>query len=129
MAKNENYEDVDPRVKWAFDILDWGDVEPVPIYYKYVAPAVCTFFGAVSVPAHNKYHRFPMKRSAAFIPVLTAVGFAAGMGFKNLIEQKAAKDMAIIKHYIMCNPEKFPEPIRYKYGDKELLQPWGPIVR
>lgn len=122
------WEDPDPRVKWALDILE---PEPSfqPLHYR-IAPA-CLGAG-VGYTAVRLFIRFRiMPITIGLLP--QAIGLFGGFAFGEHLYQRnmkrKAEDLATVKHYIMLHPERFPEPEPMKFGDKRSFFAWHPVRR
>ena len=123
-SEGKIWENPDPRVKWALDILDEGEYERTPIWYPALF-SVCLGSGNL---LKNWIMRRP-KHTAIHLTILgAALGWVGGVAWRNRVSRKNANDVAAIKHYIMLHPEKFPEPEKKKFGDKEVFLEW-PINR
>merc|ERR1712226_720334 len=124
LRKMSKWDEPDPRVKWALDILDWGETEPngVTGYYSPIAlPAI--FLGGSNV-LKNWVNRVPVKTNLPLTLAMTTAGLGIGVWYHKYRQMVADREMALIRHYIMTHPEKFPEPERVKLGDANCLAPW-----
>ena len=72
----------------------------------------------------NVIARRPYHTSAHVTLGFMAVGWLAGVKLRNTWSDKNAEEIAVLKHYVMLHPEKFPEPEAKKYGDKEVFLEW-----
>ncbi len=118
------WDDPDPRVKWALDEFDYGETEPSTFigYHSYsVAGAV--FFGSL-MPVSNLFFRRPLYSGLPVTAAMTVLGVMVGRWGRNYRAERHAEELAVIKHYIMTHPEKFPEPERKKFGDRVVFLPW-----
>ena len=128
-SEEKIWEKPDPRIKWALDLLDGNEgYEQGGIINYFFYPSL---FGGV-MGLSNVFRNIALRRpthTAVHISVFMAVGgWLAGVAFRNRLEQKNVNDLAAIKHYLMLHPEKFPEPEKKKFGDKEVFLEW-PINR
>ena len=126
-SSNSKWDEVDPRVQWAMDILDWEGAEPTSIFHYYASPVVGAGIGISSVLVTNFANRRPARTNLPVTALLGALGFFAGIKFREFKANRHGEMMAMTKHYIMTNPEKFPEPERKKFGDRLVVLPWVPI--
>ncbi len=128
MAKDSgDWKEIDPRVQWCFDIMDWEGQEPVS-WIGYHAPvAFGTAGGAASFIMRNWTLRRPLSSGIH----MTLAGAVAGTlimhRFREWRSKRAQEDIRVMKHYIMTNPEKFIQPERKKFGDKEVFLDWYPV--
>jgi len=127
-SEEKIWEKPDPRVKWALDILDDGEYERTPLHGFFWYPALGLFTGAGGNLMTNWVYRRPAHTAIHLTIFGAAIGWLAGVAFRNRLERKNATDLAAIKHYLMLHPEKFPEPEKKKFGDKEIFLEW-PINR
>jgi len=127
-SEEKIWEKPDPRIKWAFDILDDGQYERTPIIGQFWYPALAaTLIGAGNL-VRNAAHRRPY-HTAMHMTVFGAVGgWLLGVWFRNRLSQKNGTEIQVLKHYMMLHPEKFPEPEKKKFGDREVFLEW-PINR
>jgi hypothetical protein len=127
-SEEKIWENPDPRVKWALDILDDGAYERTPIFGYFWYPGLFAALGGGGNLMRNWMVKRP-QHAAVHITVFGAtLGWLGGVWWRNRISQKNANDVATIKHYLMLHPEKFPEPEKKKFGDKEVFLEW-PINR
>ncbi len=123
-AERRQWDDPDPRIKWALDILDWEGAEVTSVPSYYMMPFSGASLGIVLKGAFNRGNRLPMRTGLPIYALFAAIGYQAGVYAREWNGRKNASELAVLKHYIMTNPEKFPEPENKKYGDKEVLLPW-----
>lgn len=121
------WDEVDPRVQWAIDILDsppgW---EPSSVYTHYFPAGLCTIIGGAIIPIRNVVKRMPFRTSLPATLLLAAAGFQIGNYLNDMKAERRQEKMAVAKHYIMTHPELFPEPERKKFGDRVYLSEWEP---
>ena len=127
-SEEKIWENPDPRVKWALDILDDQGSEETPIISYFWAPLLGLASGGGGNLMRNWVLRRPQHTAIHLTITGAAIGWLAGVWWRNRLARKNADDMAVIKHYLMLHPEKFPEPERKKFGDKEVFLEW-PINR
>ena len=126
-SEDKIWEKPDPRIKWALDILDPKGNEENFINYFWYPGLFASAFG-VSYPLSNLMGKRPWFASLHLTAAMTAFGWVAGVYTRNYWMDKNAEEIAVCKHYLMLHPEKFPEPEKKKWGDKEVLLEW-PINR
>ena len=122
------WEKPDPRIKWALDILDDGKYERTPIIGYFWYPTIFAGAMALNMPVYNAIARRPMHTGLHITGALTAGGWLLGCWLRNHFAKKNANELAVIKHYLMLHPEKFPEPEKKKFGDRDVFLEW-PINR
>merc|ERR1711974_581236 len=115
------WDEPDPRVKWALDILDDQGFETIPYSKRFSFPAM---FGAIGVGlgaalnlAANKPLRASMPRTIFFAGAFTGIGWA-WMVYR---ARRQANNEAVARHYIMLHPDRFPEPEMLKLETKEFF--------
>lgn len=120
------WEDPDPRVQWALKILDDEGFKESALTSDIFYPllGLSTFTAASLV--RNMSMRAPLGTSLHITLGLAAVGLLGGIKFRDVVSQRRADSLAVCKHYIMLHPEKFPEPERKKFGDREVFLSWRP---
>merc|ERR1712241_1650655 len=126
------WEDPDPRVQWALDILEppgkYGQ-PPEKIQHRFGFPIVGAAAGSFLVATSNILRRVPTKSNVVGYAAMTIFGIYLGEKSRLWNLNYRAEELATIKHYIMLHPEKFPEPEHMKYGDKRVFYPWFPNRR
>ena len=128
-ASEENiWEKPDPRIKWALDILDDHGYERTTIAGYYWYPALFGGGLGAGFPFKNLLLKRPMHTGIHITAGLAVGGWLFGCWFRNHLAEKNANEIAVIKHYLMLHPEKFPEPEKKKFGDREVFLDW-PINR
>ncbi len=118
------WDDPDPRIQWALDELDFGSTEPTTIIGYHYPVAVGTFIGATFWPLTNWIARRPLWAGLQVTAALTLGGFLGGRWYGNYRASRNAEEVAVMKHYIMTHPDKFPQPERKTFGDKVVFLPW-----
>ena len=116
--------DPDPRIKWALDILEPAIPEKEGLWDRAMWPGLGVTIGAVGSCLYNITRRRPMMGNALQLAASVAVFGFIGEKARQWGKQKNAEDIAMVKHYIMLHPERFPEPERVKLGDKRVFYPW-----
>ena len=116
--------DPDPRIKWALDILEPAIPEKEGLWDRMMWPGLGVLIGFGGSCIYNVTRRRPMMGNALqLVAAVSAFGFL-GEKARQYGQQKNAEDIAMVKHYIMLHPERFPEPERVKLGDKRVFYPW-----
>ena len=124
------WEDPDPRVKWALDILDpKRDYMRESLFGRLMFPALGGAAGFFTVAANNKMFRLPRRANIFGYIAVTAFGFWAGESLRKYQLNFKSEELAVIKHYIMLHPDRFPEPEPMKIGDKRNFYEWLPNRR
>ena len=116
----------DPRVKWAMDVMDQEGQDFESFWGKVWAP----FAAAMMIPAftasRNVMSRVPIRTNMLWTIIMgMPIAAAGGYGFRKWVDYQHAEEEAVVKHYILTHPERFPEPKRVKYIDH--IAPWKPI--
>ena len=106
------WENPDPRIKWALDILDFEGTEPTTMLDYYFWPAVLGAGGVVAGFGHNLYFRRPMISALPYSLTMACLSWFAGGFGRDYMAKKHAERRAVMEHYIMLHPERFPEPVR-----------------
>ena len=122
------WENPDPRIQWALDILEPPGGEMNSLHSRVLLPVSCGAFGFLSLAINNYVRKIPMRANFLGYAAMTVGGFLVGDYMERYFREKRATDLAIYKHYIMLHPEKFPEPEKMKIGDKRVFYSW-PIAR
>lgn len=115
----------DPRVKWAMDIFDQEGEEFTSVQSRI---AMATAAGGMPIGAaltRNAINRTPLRTNMAFAILTIPVFLWINNQWMDWNTRRATEDDAVMKHYILTNPERFPEPKRSKYIDK--INEWVPI--
>ena len=129
MASNEKiWEKPDPRIKWALDILEPKGYEPTNMINYFFWPGLVSAGTGLSPMFVNLMLKRPLFASIHYTIAGLAAGWCGGVYFRNMVADKNAEEIAILKHYVMLHPERFPEPEKKKFGDKEVFLEW-PINR
>ena len=117
-------QDPDPRIKWALDILEPAIPEKEGLWDRAIWPGLGVFTGFAGSTIYNVMKRRPaMGNALQLVGAMAVFGFIGEKG-RQMGKQKNAEDIAMVKHYIMLHPERFPEPERVKIGDKRVFYPW-----
>ena len=122
------WEKPDQRIQWALDILDDGGYEQTPIVSYFWYPVLFGSSMGLGNPIRNMLYRRPMNTALHLTIAGAATGWFFGCWWRNRLARKNADELAVIRHYMMLHPEKFPEPEKKKFGDKEVFLEW-PINR
>ena len=129
MTSNEKiWENPDPRIKWALDILDDGPYERTGITQYFWYPGLGGFLGGAANICQNYIGKRPAHLSMHVTIFGAVAGWVAGVWLRDRLSKKNATEIAVLKHYMMLHPEKFPEPEKKKFGDREVFLEW-PINR
>jgi len=129
MSSNEKiWEKPDPRIQWALDILEPKGYEPVTIPTHFWYPTIFAAMGYTSAIFRNVIARRPITASYHVAIGAAVLGWLGGVQARDMFKDKNAEEIAVLKHYVMLHPEKFPEPEPKKFGDKEVFLEW-PINR
>jgi len=121
----EKIDNPDPRIKWAMDIMDQEGRDFETTVGKVMAP-----LGASAIPLsmnflRNATSRLPL-RTNMFGTLLVMPVFAfAGLGYRKWVDNQHQEEEAVVKHYILTHPERFPEPKKVKYIDH--IEAWRPV--
>ena len=121
--------DVDPRIKWALDILEPAIPEKEGLWDRSMWPGLGVLIGFGGSCIHNITKRRPMMGNALQLAAYVAVFGLIGEKAREWGKKKNAEDIAMVKHYIMLHPERFPEPERVKIGDKRVFYNWPALRR
>ena len=127
-SQEKIWENPDPRIKWALDILEPKGYEPTSILSYFFYPALMAGGFGFGPMLKNVIGRRPYHTSLHVTLAFAAAGWLTGVQFRNMWSDKNAEEIAVLKHYVMLHPEKFPEPEQKKFGDKEVFLEW-PINR
>ena len=122
------WEDPDPKIKWALDILEPPGGEQMTLMSRIAMPFIGGFGGFVGILGHNYFRRIPLRSNIFGYVALTALGVLIGEKATDYSRQQRALEIAMVKHYIMLHPDRFPEPEKMKIGDKKVFYSW-PIMR
>ncbi len=118
------WDEVDPRVQWAMDELDFDGSEPSSLLGQVTQVGAFGLLGGALYPFHNWSRRRPLYAGFPLTILGLVGGFGLGWFIRDYRSKNAAKEMAVFKHYIMTHPDKFPEPERKKFGDRVVFMPW-----
>ena len=121
------WENPDPRIQWALDILEPPGGEIKSLVSRVMLPASGVFLGFIGVMTFNFQRKIPVKSNLAAYVLLTGLGGFGGEKMHAIYRQKKADQIAAAKHYIMLHPERFPEPEKMKLGDKRVFYRWNPL--
>ena len=118
--------EADPRVRWALKILD----DEGEVHFS-LARVLGVYGIGAAVFASGPIIQNIVARRPLYAGIHRTFPFTlAGLGFTHGVRMWTLKqdqrETAVMKHYIMTNPEKFPEPEEMKYGHKSALLPWDP---
>ena len=128
MSSSSKWDDPDPGVKWAMDLLDSPPgYEPNSLLTYYISPIFGAAFGVFGNMVHNSSNYKPLRTNLPLTIALGVGGFMFGGYIRDNRTRKHQDRVAVAKHYIMTHPELFPEPERKKFGDRTVLFPWEPI--
>ena len=122
------WENPDPRIQWALDILEPPGGEMRSLASRIAPPLGGAIFGFGFVATRNYVRKIPLRSNILGYAALTLGGFLGGDMIERYLREKRAENLAIYKHYIMLHPERFPEPEKMKIGDKRVFYSW-PIHR
>jgi hypothetical protein len=128
-ASERIWENPDPRVKWALDYFDSEGIESETLLSRFSLTAIsgATNFGMVAV--YNMIMKRPLKSNLLGYAFCGSLGLIFGEQVRKYGIKRKQEEVAIVKHYIMLHPEKFPEPEKMKFGDKRVFYPWSPLRR
>lgn len=119
------WENPDPRIQWALDIL-----EPKPVYESLFQRSMPTLialgFSMGAFAYGNKINKVPRNAGLVTGAIFAAIGFSGGEIIYHFLRKRQADELAMVKHYLMTHPEKFPEPEPMKMGDKRVFFAWQP---
>jgi len=118
------WDEPDPRVKWALDLLDNQGYETVPMMKRFTLPTALGAVGAGVGLMMNLSANKPMRAGLPRTFALFATGFGVAWWHAGYRARRQAETEAVARHYIMLHPDRFPEPEMLKYGDKRVLLPW-----
>lgn len=121
------WENPDPRIQWALDILEPPGGEIKSLVSRVMLPSSGAFLGFIGVMTFNFQRKIPVKSNLAAYVLLTGLGGFGGEKMHAIYRQKKADQIAAAKHYIMLHPERFPEPEKMKLGDKRVFYRWNPL--
>ena len=121
------WENPDPRIQWALDILEPPGGEIKSLVSRVILPSSGAFLGFIGVMTFNFQRKIPVKSNLAAYVLLTGLGGFGGEKMHAIYRQKKADQIAAAKHYIMLHPERFPEPEKMKLGDKRVFYRWNPL--
>ena len=120
------WENPDPRIQWALDILEPPGGEIQSLVSRGLLPSTGAFLGFFGVIGYNFQKKLPIKSNLAAYVGLTCLGAFVGEKSHAYYREKKADQIAAAKHYIMLHPERFPEPEKMKLGDKRVFHRWNP---
>jgi len=118
------WDEPDPRVKWALDILDDQGFETYTLTSRFTFPVINGLIGTAVGCGINVMNNKPIRASMPRTIALTGAFAAAAWAFQNYKARRQANNEAVARHYIMLHPDRFPEPEMLKFGDKRVLLPW-----
>jgi len=108
----------DPRVKWAMDIFDQEGEEFTTCSSKFVQVTSACGFPVMVTGIRNLLNRTPL-RTNMFYAILTMPACVwAHSKYVDWTVRRMREEDAMLKHYILTNPERFPEPKRVKWIDR-----------
>ena len=115
----------DPKIKWALEILEPDPPIKESIWARTMWPSIGVAHGMGFV-IWNRYRKaLPLYTGLLSILAASALGLGVGEAIWRYAERHRNNEMAMIKHYLMLHPERFPEPEQVKIGDKRVFYPWG----
>lgn len=117
--------EVDPRVQWAMDVMDHEGHDFESTFHKILIPCLSASMPPITQALFNWSQRLPIKTNMISMAALVPIGFYIGLQAKRWREMIAAENQAVMRHYILTHPERFPEPKRVKYGD--AIFEWRPF--
>ena len=120
------WENPDPRIKWALDLLGDDGYERTPVGSYIWYPSIFAATIGAGHPLKNWTLRRPMWSGLHITLPLIAAGWCLGVLFRERQAKKNADEEAVLRHYIMLHPEKFPEPELKKFGDRQVFLNWNP---
>merc|ERR1712080_813186 len=111
--------------KWAMDIFDQEGEE-----FTSCTSKVVSFGGAAGFPLaanfiRNAMNRTPMRTNMFFATLTIPVWLFISKEYQDWSIRRTTEEDAMLKHYILTNPERFPEPKRVKLIDR--VDDWRPI--
>lgn len=121
------WEGIDPRVQWAFDLYDMQGAETISIVDNYLGPGVMGAAGAGFNIVNNLLQRKPVKAGIQWTILGGLIGAWVGVLGRDYNAERRQKRIQTTLHYVMLHPDRFPQPERKKYGDKNVLYDWHPV--
>ena len=121
------WENPDPRIQWALDILEPPGGEIKSLVSRVLLPIGGAFTGFLGVLTVNYMRKQPVRSNLVSYVGLTCLGFFGGEKMENWGRKREAEKIAACKHYIMLHPDRFPEPEKIKLGDKRFFHAWKPL--
>eukprot|EP00088_Acartia_fossae_P012303 TRINITY_DN16338_c0_g1_i1.p1 TRINITY_DN16338_c0_g1~~TRINITY_DN16338_c0_g1_i1.p1 ORF type:complete len:126 (+),score=22.83 TRINITY_DN16338_c0_g1_i1:28-405(+) len=119
---DENYP-VDPRVQWAMDVMDQEGINFEADWEKLIVPVNLAAMFPAAVGLNNLITRRPIKTNMLFAVAAAPFMFGLGVKLREWRSNVNKENMALMKHYILTHPERFPEPKRSKFID--VIKPWN----
>jgi len=104
------------------DIMDQEGMDFQSTFDRLTAPLGFGIAGPAAIVMRNGLNRMPLRSNWVMMAVTAPIGFAMGLGIKRWREKINADNMAVMKHYVLTHPERFPEPERRRY--KDMIKPW-----
>ena len=119
---DEKIDNPDPRIQWAMKVLDQEGEDFEGVTGKLFTP----MSWAAAVPGFNTLHnmmsRQPLRTNLFGALLLMPASAFIGIQIRNFFDNQRSEEEAMIRHYIMTHPERFPEPKKVKYIDH--IEPW-----
>eukprot|EP00088_Acartia_fossae_P064300 TRINITY_DN790_c0_g1_i2.p1 TRINITY_DN790_c0_g1~~TRINITY_DN790_c0_g1_i2.p1 ORF type:complete len:146 (+),score=27.93 TRINITY_DN790_c0_g1_i2:55-492(+) len=124
---------VDPRVEWAMKVMDYEDHDYQKFHERLLIPVgfgfLPVFFNFYMTKDPTSYKlSAKLKKFFKQPSPMMLLGVPLFMGFGAWCEDYRYKvnqdNRALMRHYILTHPERFPEPRRHKFADSIL--PWFP---
>eukprot|EP00088_Acartia_fossae_P064305 TRINITY_DN790_c0_g2_i1.p1 TRINITY_DN790_c0_g2~~TRINITY_DN790_c0_g2_i1.p1 ORF type:complete len:141 (+),score=36.58 TRINITY_DN790_c0_g2_i1:32-424(+) len=108
---------VDPRVEWAMKVMDREGHDFEREFDKILYPGSMGLAPISLIAFYNLLNKMPVKRNILAGVALSPITFYLGIQAKRWRESIQAENRAMVQHYILTHPERFPEPPRVKYAD------------
>ena len=121
------WENPDPKIKWALDILDDEGFSQESIMQRGVYPLAGAGGGFLASVMQNRLYRRPLFANLPMYALTIGLGVIGCEAIRKWQIHQAREEDALTRHYIMLHPEKFPEPEMKKFGDKEVMWEYTPV--
>nr|ALS04969.1 NADH dehydrogenase [Pseudodiaptomus poplesia] len=119
------YDEVDPRVQWAMNVLD-DEGQTYESQTERLLPGIMVgITPAFGNMLYNFTNKIPIHTNWMKAAITFPLGFGLYAAARNWKDGIRAENQAVMKRYIMTHPELFPEPKRVKYID--FIEPWRPV--
>ena len=92
----KDWQEVDPRVEWAMNIMDWGDSEPNSMFSYYAVPSFGVGLCGSAMLVRNHFYSRPPWAGAPWTLAAAVAGYFGATWWRNW---KARRQQESIVHY------------------------------